>query len=80
MRIFKYQSGEPVKSGDKITYHGESGEVEFVVAGKVGNPDIDGYVEKFPGGGVMVVTEGFGSVFLTEPDADEDLHLVARRK
>jgi hypothetical protein len=27
---FVYQSGEEVKSGDRVTYHGEPGEVEFV--------------------------------------------------
>jgi hypothetical protein len=39
---------EEVKSGDHVTYHGERGEVEFVVANPTGDPAMDWYVEQFP--------------------------------
>jgi hypothetical protein len=42
---FVYQSGEEVKSGDRVTYHGEPGEVEFVVTNLAGDPAMDRYVE-----------------------------------
>ena len=75
---FVYQSGEEVKSGDRITYHCEPGEVEFVVASPTGDPAMDWYVQQFPGGGFMINAKGFGKVFLGNSDIDEDLKFVAR--
>jgi hypothetical protein len=75
---FVYKSGEEVKNGDHITYHGEPGEVEFVVARLTGNPAMDWYVEQFPGGGFMINAKGFGSVFLGKSDIDEELEFVSR--
>jgi hypothetical protein len=74
---FKYLSGEEVRAGDAIRYHGENGKVEFVAAEVTGNREIDWYVEQYPPGGFMIVAEGFGSVFLTE--VDEDLEFVSRK-
>ena len=78
MKRFRYQSGEDVRSGDRITYHGEPGEVEFLVTGKTGDSARDWYLEKNPEGGFMIKAQNFGSVFLTESEPDEDLLLVAR--
>jgi hypothetical protein len=78
MKRFNYPSGEHVKPGDRILYHGEPGEVEFVVADHTGDPSKDWYLEQFPGGGFMITAKGFGSVFLGEGDIDEDLEFVAR--
>jgi hypothetical protein len=30
---FTYQSGEEIKKGDRVLFHGEQGEIEFVVDG-----------------------------------------------
>jgi hypothetical protein len=68
-----YSSGEEIQSGDRILYHGEQGQVEFVA--KVGDPETDWYVEQFCGG-CMVLAPSFGRVFISE--ADEDLEFVAR--
>jgi hypothetical protein len=76
--VFVYESGEEVKSGDRIIYHGEPGKVEFVVVGLTGDRAMDWYVEQFPGGGFMVNANGVGSVFLGESDIDEDLEFVSR--
>jgi hypothetical protein len=81
MTKFVYPSGEEVKRGDRIRFHGEPGEVEFVVAELTGDPAMDWYMEEFPGGGYMIKAEGFGRVFLMETSNDlEDLEFVARAK
>ena len=79
MMALVYQSGEEVKSGDRIIYHGDPGEVEFVIVSLTGDPAMDWYLEKFPGGGFMINAKGFGSVFLGESDIDEDLEFLSRR-
>jgi hypothetical protein len=68
-----YLSGDEIRSGDRVLYHGESGFVEFVA--KAGDPETRWYVETF-GGGCMIVAQGFGRVFVSQPD--EDLELVGR--
>jgi len=65
---------------DRIAYHGEPGEVQFVVSGKSGDAAKDWYMEQNPNGGVMLRVAGFGNVFLTQTDADEDLEYVSRAK
>jgi hypothetical protein len=78
MRPFVYPSGEEVKKSDRVVYHDDPGEVEFVIARKSGDPALDWYLEEFPGGGFMIRSPSFGHVFLTEKDIDEDLHFVSR--
>src|SRR5574340_690277 len=57
---FSYPSGEAVQAGDRIKYHGESGQVEFVVSRPQGDPAHDWYLQEFPGGGIMIRAAGFG--------------------
>jgi len=76
---FVYQSGEVVISGDAITYHGEPGAVVFVIAEPTGDQTRDWYLEQFPQGGVMINAKGFGKVFLSGRDLDEDLKFISRR-
>jgi hypothetical protein len=78
MKVFKYWSGEEVKSGDQITYHDEQGKVDFVVSQKTGEAAMDWYLDQFPGGGLMIIATNFGNVFLAENDIDEDLVFVSR--
>ena len=59
---FIYRSGEAVKPGDRVLYHGESGHVDFVVTDKTGDPSRDWFLEKYPGGGFMIIAKGFGPV------------------
>jgi hypothetical protein len=73
-----YLSGEEIKSGDRISFHGEPGEVEFVVTDLTGDASMDWYVEEHPGGGVMISAEGFGSVFLPVGAIDERVEFVSR--
>ena len=78
MKRFTYLSGEEVKDGDQILYHGEPGEVEFVIVGLGSDPSMNWYVEKFPGGGFMINAKGFGKVFVTEKNINEDLRFLSR--
>ena len=64
------------QSGDRIEYAGEPGVVEFVVAGASDDPGKNWYLDKFPGGGFMIVTARYGSIFMSE--ADEDLDFVSQ--
>jgi hypothetical protein len=79
MSSFTYPSGDQVCAGDQILYHEQPGQVEFVITAKTGDPVLDWYLDEYPGGGFMIRAEGFGPVFLTENDVDEDLQLISRR-
>lgn len=74
-----YMSGEEIRAGDRILYHGESGRIEFVA--KRGEPApqrdsvLEWYIEQF-GGGCMVNAPNWGRIFVTDPN--EDLEFVAR--
>lgn len=68
-----YSTGEEVRWGDSILYHGESGRVEFVA--DRAHPETGWYVEQF-GGGCMILTPSFGRVFVRE--TDEEMEFVAR--
>lgn len=75
---FVYETGEEIRRGDRVLFHGEPGEVKFVVDAKVGDPSMDWYIEEF-GGGVMVLEPKYsGRVFLRQTDDAEDLVFVAR--
>ena len=75
---FTYQSGEEIQRGDRVLFHDEPGEIEFVAEELIGDPAMDWYVEEL-GGGVMVIEpKCFGRAFLTETHTDEDLVFVSR--
>ncbi|HWY07188.1 MAG TPA: hypothetical protein VNY24_10020 [Candidatus Acidoferrales bacterium] len=75
---FKYKSGEEIKKGDRVLFHGEPGGVEFVVEERSGDPAMDWYIEEF-GGGVMVRELGAANpTFLHQPEYTEDLEFVSR--
>ncbi len=76
--VFLTSPEKKVKAGDRILYHREPGEVKFVVADVIGEPSRDWYVEKFPGGGLMITAKGFGDVFLGVNDIDEQLEFLSR--
>ena len=50
---FTYQTGEEIKKGDRVTFHGDPGEIEFISDPLVDDPQ-DWYIKEF-GGGVMVI-------------------------
>ena len=79
--IFRYQSGEEVAKGDRVTFHNEPGEIELV-ASPPGDPETDWYIKEH-GGGIMIrelEPKLFGRVFISTDQLDktEDLQFVAR--
>jgi hypothetical protein len=74
---FKYQSGEEIKEGDKVLFHGNPGEVEFVAA-PPGADKTKWYVQEFGGGVMIKEPREFGRAFLTQTEHAEDLIFVSR--
>jgi hypothetical protein len=75
---FKYQSGEEIKKGDRVLFHGEPGEIEFVADPAEKDSETEWYIEEY-GGGVMVVEpKVFGRAFLPTTEDKEDLILTSR--
>jgi hypothetical protein len=74
----KYQSGEEIQKGDKVLFHGEPGEIEFVVEELVGDPAMDWHIQE-QGPGVMILEpKFFGRAFIRETENEEDLEFVSR--
>ena len=70
-----YPSGEEVRKGDLVLFHGEPGEIEFVADRLVGDAALDWYVNEL-GPGVMVhEPKHFGSAYVR---GLENLVFVAR--
>lgn len=78
MKAPKYKSGDLVEVGDRVKYHDEPGEIEFVVTVPTGDASLDWYAEEYPGGGFMLVAKRFGRVFVATGDEDEELEFVSR--
>ena len=65
-------AGEEIRKGDRIRYHEDLGEVEFVADRLSGDPESDWYVTEYGGGVGLLVPGSFGRVLLTSTDDDED--------
>lgn len=74
----KYRSGEDIMDADRIRYHGDFGEVEFVLTSHTGNALRDWYLLQFPDGGLMIRTRNFKRLFVSAHAIDYDLVLVSR--
>jgi hypothetical protein len=76
----KYQSGEEIKKGDRVRFHGESAEVEFVVDELTGDAALDWYMNEFSGGVMIWEPKHFGSAFIQADSLPEteDLEFLAR--
>lgn len=74
----KYQTGEEIQKGDRILFHQEPGEIEFVFDTLVGDPADDWYIREL-GPGVMVLEpKYFGRAYVRDTENDEDLVFVSR--
>jgi hypothetical protein len=73
-------SGEEIKEGDLIRFHGEPGEIEFVADSLVSDPETDWYVQEFGGGVMIIEPKCFGRAFLSRPEIKEDLVFVSRSR
>jgi hypothetical protein len=74
----KYQSGEKIQKGDKVLFHGEPGQIEFVAEKLTGDPKMDWYVEEHGPGVMILEPKAFGRVFIRDTEHVEDLILVSR--
>jgi len=74
----KYQSGEEIRKGDRVLFHGEPGEIEFVAEKLVADPTVDWNIKE-NGPGVMIVEpKVFGHVYIRDTENNEDLEFVSR--
>jgi hypothetical protein len=76
----KYQSGEEIMKGDRVLFHGEPAEVEFVVDEAAEDAALDWYRQEF-GGGVMIrEPKHFGAAFIPAESLPEteDLEFLSR--
>jgi hypothetical protein len=74
----RYASGEEIRCGDEIRYHGTLGTVDFVVSERPTEESLAWYSSEFGGEGVMLIVNGFGNVYLRHTDVDGDLQLIGR--
>ena len=76
--VLRYQNGEAIHRGDRVTYGGNAGVIELVVEALTGEPEEDWLFEN-NGAGIMVAEPRvFGRVYLHDPHEDQDLQFVAR--
>jgi hypothetical protein len=73
----KYKSGEEIRKGDKVLFHGEPGEIEFIVDTLIDDPAMDWYVKEY-GPGAMVAEPKAGRTFVSDTEDAEDLQFVSR--
>jgi hypothetical protein len=75
---FRYQSGAEIKKGDRVIFHGEPGEIEFVADPLVNDPETEWYVQEYGGGAMVVEPKVFGRAFLSNTEDEQDLIFVLR--
>jgi hypothetical protein len=77
--ILKYQSGQEIKKGDRILFHGEPGRIEMVAVELTGDPETDWHMREH-GGGIMILEDVFGRTFVPASQLSEyeDLVIVSR--
>jgi hypothetical protein len=74
----KYQSGEEIRKGDRVLFHGDAGEVEFIADPLVKDSETDWYIQEY-GGGAMILQAGeLGRCFISDTQDAEDLVLISR--
>jgi hypothetical protein len=74
----KYQSGEEIKKGDQVLFHGVLGEIDLV-ASDPNDPETSWYIEEF-GGGVGIKEPISGRTFISADQIPEceDLEFVSQ--
>ncbi|MGZ4845246.1 MAG: hypothetical protein ACXV75_11120, partial [Candidatus Angelobacter sp.] len=61
--VLKYRSGEEIRKGDRVMFHGVLGEIDLV-ASDPDDPDASWYIEEF-GGGVGIKELIAGRTFIS---------------
>lgn len=78
-RTHRYWSGEEIKPGDRITYGGMPGTVEFVVIDGAFDPASEAETGWPTDDSFMInVPNAFGLILLWDGEEEEDLNFVSR--
>ena len=80
MPTLRYRSGETIRKGDRIRFHGHAAEIELVADPETADPESEWYVKEF-GGGVLITDPSVsGRTFIDKDSLGkyEDLEFVAR--
>lgn len=70
-----YLSGEEIRKGDRVLFHGEPAEIEYVVDGFVDDPDIDWHMREHGPGVLVREPKYFGKAYIRQMG---DLVFVSR--
>ena len=75
----KYRSGEEIKKGDRVVFHGNPAEIELVSIDP-NDPEQEWYVTEFGGGVLISDPMVSGRTFIPRDQLDEyeDLEFVSR--
>lgn len=77
----KYRSGEEIKAGDQVLFHGNPAEVELVACDPNDpNPAVAWYLKEFGGGVLISDPKASGRTFIRRSSLDdyEDLDFKSR--
>jgi hypothetical protein len=74
----KYHSGQEILSGDKVLFHGQPGQIEFVVDSLVGDPAVDWQMREHGPGVMILELKQFGRTYVRDTENAEDLEFVSR--
>jgi hypothetical protein len=79
--ILRYRSGEEIKKGDRVLFHKNPAEVEFV-ASDPDNPETSWYLQEFGGGAMILDRMVSGCTFIPAGSIAEyeDLEFVSRAR
>jgi len=77
--ILKYRSGDEIRKGDRVLFHGKPAEVELV-AFDPNEPEHAWYVQEFDGGVMILDPMVSGRTFIAKDQLNdyEDLEFVSR--
>ena len=73
-----YMTGQEIKKGDHVMFHGEPGEIELVADPSIPDPETDWFVREYGGGVMILEPRYFGRAFCADPSTHCDLEFVAR--
>ncbi len=76
----KYHSGEEIKTGDKVIFHQNPGEIELVADPDIPDPETDWYIQEYERGVMIREPKQFGRAFISHPEEAEDLTFVSRAR
>jgi hypothetical protein len=80
--MLRYRTGEEIKAGDCIRFHGNAAAIELVADPETDDPEAAWYIKEF-GGGVLIADPSVsGHTFIHKESLSdyEDLEFVARLK